>query len=162
VKGATRGPEYQVHEVADRRRFAVVRPSGSIAQEKMIVALGSPPEFSIQGCLEGLCISLLSDWDVLNFMYRHRATLLNTQQIAGLMGYESGAVRSALDRLQRAKLVERSRVFQGVRFYRIMVSMDAEHARCLQQLVRLSQSRSGRLLLTEQLKPTRMKSRAED
>jgi DNA-binding MarR family transcriptional regulator len=128
----------------------------------MIVALGSPPEFSIQGCLERLCISLLSDWDVLNFMYRRRATLLNTQQIAGLIGYESTAVRNALDRLQRAKLVERSRIFQGVRFHRVLVSMDAQHARCLHQLVRLSQSRSGRLLLIEELKPTGMKSGLEN
>jgi DNA-binding MarR family transcriptional regulator len=126
------------------------------------VAHGASPEFSIQGCLDGLCISLLSDWDVLNFMYRHRAALLSTHQIAGIIGYESTVVRSALDRLQDAKLVERSRVFRGVRFYRILVSKDTERGHCLQQLVRLSEGRSGRLLLMKQLKSAPTESGLEE
>ena len=76
-------------------------------------------ELSVQSCLEGIGISLLSEWDVLVFVYRHGASLASTDQIARLLGYQSAVVGGALDRLERKKLVERSRPSQGVRFYRI-------------------------------------------
>jgi DNA-binding MarR family transcriptional regulator len=106
-------------------------------------------------CLEGMGISLLSEWDVLVFVYRHGASLTSADQIARLVGYESTVVDGALKRLEREKLMERSRPSQGVRFYRILASMDAGHRRCLQQLVSLSESRAGRLLLAKRLKPVR-------
>jgi DNA-binding MarR family transcriptional regulator len=109
-------------------------------------------------CLEGMGISLLSEWDVLVFVYRHGASLTSADQIARLVGYESTVVDGALKRLEREKLMERSRPSQGVRFYRIQASMDAGHRRCLQQLVSLSESRAGRLLLAKRLKPVRSDS----
>jgi DNA-binding MarR family transcriptional regulator len=109
-------------------------------------------------CLEGMGISLLSEWDVLVFVYRHGASLTSADQIARLVGYESTVVDGALKRLEREKLMERSRPSQGVRFYRILASMDAGHRRCLQQLVSLSESRAGRLLLAKRLKPVRSDS----
>jgi DNA-binding MarR family transcriptional regulator len=60
-------------------------------------------------------ISLLSEWDVLAFVYRHGASLTTADQIARLIGYESAVVSDALDRLEREKLIERSRPSQGVR-----------------------------------------------
>ena len=111
------------------------------------------PELDVQSCLERIGISLLSEWDVLIFVYRHGASLTSADQIARLVGYESTVVDGALKRLEREKLMERSRPSQGVRFYRILASMDAGHRRCLQQLVSLSESRAGRLLLAKRLKP---------
>jgi len=112
-------------------------------------------ELSVQGCLEGLGISLLSEWDVLAFLYRHGVSLTTGDQIGRLIGYESAVVSDALDRLEREKLIERSRLLQGVRLHRISTSTNAGRRRCLLQLVSLSKSRAGRLLLAKQLKPVR-------
>ena len=100
-------------------------------------------------------ISLLSEWDLLAFVYRHGPSLTNTDQIARLIGYESTVVGAALDRLERAKLIERSGPSQGegVRLHRMRASTDVRHRQCLQQFVSLSESRDGRLLLTKLLKP---------
>jgi DNA-binding MarR family transcriptional regulator len=120
------------------------------------------PELSVQSCLEGIGIFLLSDWDVLVFVYRHGASLTSTDQIARLLGYQNAVVGGALERLERKKLVERSRPSQGVRFYRISASMDAAQRRCLQQLAGLSENRAGRLLLARGLKPGLSDSRREE
>jgi DNA-binding MarR family transcriptional regulator len=100
-------------------------------------------------------ISLLSEWDILAFVYRHGPSLTTTDQIAGLIGYDSTVVSDALDRLERAKLIERSGPSQGegVRLLRMPASTDARHRQCLQQFVRVSESRDGRLLLAKLLKP---------
>jgi DNA-binding MarR family transcriptional regulator len=97
-------------------------------------------------------ISLLSEWDVLAFVHRHGPSLTSTDQIARLIGYESTVVGAALDRLERAKLIERSGASQGVRLHRMLTSADAQHRHCLQQFVSLSENRDGRLLLTKLLK----------
>ena len=114
--------------------------------------------FSLRSCLDDLGISSLSEWDVLAFVYRHGVSLTNADHIARLLGYESTVVADALDRLERNQLVERSRSCQGARLYRIPVSTDVGWRGFLQQLIFLSESRSGRVLLTEQLKPVRPKS----
>jgi DNA-binding MarR family transcriptional regulator len=116
---------------------------------------GKPLEPSVQSCLDSMGISLLSEWDVLAFVHRHGASLASSDQIALLIGYESTVVGAALERLESEKLIERSRPSQGVRFYRILASTDAGRQRCLQQIVSLSETRAGRLLLTKQLKPDR-------
>jgi DNA-binding transcriptional MocR family regulator len=109
-------------------------------------------ELAVQGYLEGVGVSLLSQWDVLAFLYRHGASLSSVEQIARLLGYESAVVGGALEHLEREKLIERSRSSRGVRLHRISTSTDAERQRCLEHLVSLSGSRAGRLLLTKQLK----------
>jgi len=98
-------------------------------------------------------ISLLSEWDVLAFVYRHGASLASSDQIARLIGYESMVVRAALDHLEGENLIERSRPSKGVRFYRILASEDAGRQRCFQQIVSLLETRVGRLLLAKRLKP---------
>jgi DNA-binding MarR family transcriptional regulator len=108
----------------------------------------------VQSCLESTGISLLCELDVLGFVYRHGASLTSADQIARLVGYESAVVSGALDRLEREKLIERSQPSQGVRFYRILASTDAARQGCVQQLVNLSRTRAGRVLLAKQLKPT--------
>ena len=109
-------------------------------------------ELSVQNCLDDVGISLLSEWDILIFVYRHGASLASADQIARLIGYESSVVSYGLDRLERERLIERSRPSQGVCFYRILASMDAGHRRCLRQLLSLSESRAGRLQLAGRLK----------
>jgi DNA-binding MarR family transcriptional regulator len=112
-----------------------------------------PSEGSIERCLEVVGISLLSEWDVLDFVHRHGKSLTSAQHMAHLIGYDSAVVKDALDRLVREGLIKRSRTSpQGICFYRILDSADAEHRRCLQQLISLSESRAGRLLLTKKLK----------
>ncbi|MGA8026746.1 MAG: helix-turn-helix domain-containing protein, partial [Bryobacteraceae bacterium] len=62
-------------------------------------------------------ISLLSEWDVLAFSYRHGANLTSVEHIARLLGYGKAAVRSALDKLESLGLIRRSRASQGVRMH---------------------------------------------
>ena len=118
-------------------------------------------ELSVQTCLESLGISLFSEWDVLAFLYHHKVSLTTTDQIARLIGYESAAVSDALDRLERERLIERSRPLQGVRLYRMLTQTDARRQRCLRQLVSLSENRAGRLLLAKRLQPVRSESGEE-
>lgn len=105
---------------------------------------------------------LLSEWDVLAFVYRHGASLTSVDQIARLSGYESTVVGAALDRLEREKLIDRSRPSQGVRFYRILAAKDARRRSCFEQLVSLSESRAGRLVLARLLKPVGLESEREE
>jgi DNA-binding MarR family transcriptional regulator len=119
---------------------------------------GKPLESTVQTSLDSMGISLLSEWDVLAFVYRHGASLASSDQIARLIGYESTVVRAALDRLESENLIERSRLSKGVRFYRILASTDAGRQRRLQQIVSLSETRVGRLLLAKRLKPRRVES----
>src|SRR6202049_3262122 len=114
---------------------------------------GKPLESPVQTCLDSMGISLLSEWDVLAFVYRHGARRASSDQIARLIGYESTVVRAALDRLESENLIERSRPSNGVRFYRILASADAGRQRRLQQIVSLSETRAGRLQLAKRLKP---------
>ena len=119
-------------------------------------------ELSVQSLLERVGISLLSEWDVLGFVYRHGVSLTSIGQIASLVGYENGVVASALDRLEREKLIERSRPSQEVCFYRIYASMDAERQQCLQQLLSQSEGRAGRLLLAKRQAPVWSESGREE
>jgi DNA-binding transcriptional MocR family regulator len=108
-------------------------------------------ENSVQGCLESIGISLISEWDMLAFVYRHGPSLTSTEQIAKLIGYESGTVGAALARLEGQKLIERLGPTKGVRLHKMRAH--AGHQRCLLRLVSLSESRAGRLLLKKILKP---------
>lgn len=113
-------------------------------------------ESSLQRCVVNTGISLLCDWDVFAFLYRHVTSLTTTDQIARLVGYETSVVGGALDRLESRKLIERSRPsHRGVRLYRALNSKEIEHQRSLEQLITLSESRAGRLELAKALSPIR-------
>jgi DNA-binding MarR family transcriptional regulator len=124
----------------------------SEAGGKLITCRDENSETSILGCLNTVGIRRLSDWDVLSFIYRHGVTLTSADQIARLMGYENTAIGNALDRLERDKLIQRSRGPRGVRIYRILDPTSADRKRCLESLLRLSRSREGRLMMIEQLR----------
>jgi hypothetical protein len=119
-------------------------------------------ERSVQSCLESLGVCLLCEWDVLAFVYRHGASLASADQIARLIGYESTVVGDALERLERDKLIERSRSSQGAHLCRVPPSTDAERWRCLQELLSLSETRAGRLLLARLLTPVRTRAGQEE
>src|ERR1700674_5952660 len=87
-------------------------------EENAPMRRGKPLESTVQSCLDSMGISLLSEWDVLAFVYRHGASLASSDHIARLIGYESPVVRAALERLESESLIERSRPSNGVRFYR--------------------------------------------
>jgi predicted transcriptional regulator len=107
----------------------------------------------VQECLKGLGISLLGDWDVLIFLYRHRVILGSSEQIASLLGYPSQAVSDALDRLESQGLVRRSRSSLGVRFYQFVFSEGhLAPESYFRRLISLAQNRSGRLLLAKRLR----------
>ena len=107
-------------------------------------------------------ISLLSEWDILAFVYRHGPSLTSTDRIARLTGYESTVVGAALDGLERAKFIERSGPSQGVRLHRMAASTGAGQRLCLQQFATLSNSRAGRLLLAKLLRPVRSESERQE
>ena len=107
----------------------------------------------VEGCLEGLSISLLADWDVLVFLYRHQLSLTSAAQIARLLGYPGNVVSEALDRLEPLGLVRRSRAYQGVRLYQFVFSEPHTLPQSLfQQLMRLAENRAGRLLVAKKLR----------
>jgi DNA-binding MarR family transcriptional regulator len=105
-------------------------------------------------CLETVGISLLIEWDVLAFLYRHGASLISAEHIGRLIGYPKRGVGNALDRLESLGLIERSRPSQGMRFYRFIPAEDAARRACIEQLMSLTESRAGRLLLIQNLRHT--------
>lgn len=127
----------------------------------MIIESDKKLEIPVQSWLQGAGILLLSDWDVLMFMYRHGPSLTDAPQIASLIGYGAPVVNDALDRLEHENLIVGSRPSHGVRLYRISTLEDAGRQDCLGQLVRLSESREGRLLLRRYLEPATPAIRTE-
>jgi DNA-binding MarR family transcriptional regulator len=104
-------------------------------------------------CLKGLGISLLGEWDVLVFLYRHQSSLASAEQIARLVGYPSEAVSQALDKLESRKLIERSRSSQGARFYQFVSSQEhLASESCFRRLITVAENRTGRLMLAKHLR----------
>ena len=117
----------------------------------------------IQECLARLDISSPVDWDVLAFVYRHKVTLANADQIAHMLGYPSTTVGDALDHLETLKLIRRSRASQGARVYQFVNSEVASpfHS-CFQRLIEIGGDPAGRVSLMKALRQrrTEMTSRA--
>ena len=66
-------------------------------------------------------ITLLSEWDVLYFLYRHGTSLASAEQMSQLIGYGKSVVGEALDALVNVGVVQRSRSSQGIRLYRFAI-----------------------------------------
>src|SRR5712692_8215481 len=112
----------------------------------------NPPEHQVEGWLKTLGIESLCQWDVLVFLYRHPISLFGAEYLACLLGYASGAVVAALDVLEGLRLVERSRVSQGVRLYRLTAPADPQRADALERLFALANSRVDRMALSKKLR----------
>ena len=112
----------------------------------------TPPDLEVEGWLKTLGIESLCQWDVLVFLYRHPISLFGADYLASLLGYANGPVVAALDVLEALRLVERSRVSQGVRLYRLTAPADPEHADASERLFALDNSRVGRIALSKMLR----------
>ncbi len=112
----------------------------------------SAPDLLVEGWLTTLGIESLSQWDVLVFLYRHQASLVSAEHIARLLGYATGEVVAALDRLEFLGLVARSRVSQGVRLYQYTAPAAPRRGDALDGLTTMADSRSGRLFLAKKFR----------
>jgi hypothetical protein len=112
----------------------------------------NPPDHQVEGWLKTLGIESLCQWDVLVFLYRHPISLFGAEYLACLLGYASGPVVAALDVLEALRLVERSRVSQGVRLYRFTVPADRQRGDASERLFALANSRAGRVVLSKKLR----------
>jgi hypothetical protein len=112
----------------------------------------NPPDHQVEGWLKTLGIESLCQWDVLVFLYRHPISLFGTEYLACLLGYASGPVVAALDVLEALRLVERSRVSQGVQLYRLTVPADPQRGDASERLFALANSRAGRVVLSKKLR----------
>jgi DNA-binding MarR family transcriptional regulator len=103
--------------------------------------------------LDTLGIRHLAEWDVLYFIYHHGANLAGAERIASLLGYSRFAVGAALDVLTSEGLVFRSRNSRGVRLYQFAVTDPGDSRQhALEQLMKLTEGRSGRLLIIGRLR----------
>jgi DNA-binding MarR family transcriptional regulator len=112
-----------------------------------------PPDTVVEGWLQTLGVVSLCQWHVLLFLSRHQTTLLGVEYLARLLGYATEPVVAALDVLESLDLVERSRLFQGVRLYKFTAPSAAERAEAFARLQALAGHRTGRLLIYRQLRP---------
>jgi DNA-binding MarR family transcriptional regulator len=91
----------------------------------------------IEGCLAKWGISFLEEWDLLVFLHRHQNSLLTVKQISLLLGPGTPAVSQALRTLEIAGLIRRSRSSRGIRFNRLVTSVDAARQDCFELLINL-------------------------
>jgi MarR family len=116
------------------------------------VAIEESQDFLVSERLQVLGVELLIEWDALVFLYRHPASLCTTAQVASLVGYDKTEIGAALYRLEALGLILRSRVSQGIRFYRFSEPKESSRRSSVLELMNLAQNREGRLLLIKHLK----------
>jgi hypothetical protein len=109
------------------------------------------PGLQVGSWLKTLGVECRCQWDVLVFLYRHTTSLVSGEHIARLLGWPTAEVVTALDALEPLGLVKRSRVDQGVRLYQFTAPVDSPRGDALTRLLNLAASRSGRLLLAQEL-----------
>ena len=110
------------------------------------------PEILVECWLETLGIESLCQCEVLVFFHGHQMSLLVPAYLASLLGHEISLVSGALDILASLRLVERSRVSQGVRMYRFTVPADPQRRDASERLFALANSRAGRVVLSKKLR----------
>jgi hypothetical protein len=111
-----------------------------------------PSDVEVAGWLKALGIESLCQWDVLVFLYRHQITLVSADYLARLLGYATDPVVIALDVLESLGFVERSRVSQGARLYQFTMPPVPPRGEAFQRLLNAANSRTGRLVVSEQLR----------
>ncbi len=116
------------------------------------MAAQEPNDESVLEGLQALGITLVSEWDTLAFVQCHGVSLCAPAQLARLIGYDSAEIAAALRTLNLRGLIERSRVSQGARLYRLSDSIEPSRRSCLMELVSLAQNRPGRLQVIKHLK----------
>jgi hypothetical protein len=117
------------------------------------------PDVPVLERLQTLGVALLTEWDALAFIYNHPTSLCTAAQIAQSIGYEKAETGAALQKLETLGLIQRSRVSQGIRFYRFSAPSDPVHQAGLVELMNLAQDRAGRVLLLKHLSRSRLEPR---
>jgi DNA-binding MarR family transcriptional regulator len=102
--------------------------------------------------LQILGIEFLAEWEALAFLQRHTVSLCTAAQIAEFMGFDKPQIVAALHRLEFGGLIRRSRVSQGIRFYRFLTPEESSLQARLLELTTMAEDRAGRLLLLKHLK----------
>jgi len=102
--------------------------------------------------LQTLGLEFLSEWDALVFLHRHTVSLCTAAQIAQLMGHDKPEIVAALRKLEALGLIRRSRISQGIRFYKFSAPAEPPRLACMVELMTLGENRAGRLLLLKHLK----------
>jgi circadian clock protein KaiC len=115
------------------------------------VALEDAVNFPVHYHLTTLGIWHLSEWDALMFLHSHGATLSGAPQIAHLLGYSEAEFVTALDRLESLGLVRRPLGGKGLCLYRFSLPKDQARLSSFVELMRLSETRTGRLQLRSNL-----------
>jgi hypothetical protein len=116
------------------------------------MTIEEPQDVPVLERLQVLGVELLTEWDALVFLYRHAASLCTAAQMAQLIGYDKAEIVAALHRLEALGLIQRSRVSQGIRFYRFSAPAEPARQSGLLELMNLTQNRAGRVRLLEHLK----------
>jgi hypothetical protein len=94
-------------------------------------------DIQFDGCLNTWGISLLDEWDLLVFLHRHSTSLITVEQISKLLGYGPPVIAKALENMERAGLVQRSRPSRGTRIYHLAPSVDSSRQGCFELLLKL-------------------------
>ena len=94
----------------------------------------------------------VAEWDVLVFLHRHGTTLASIARMARLIGYSQSVVESALGKLTRAGLIQRSRGSEGIGLYKFIRLDTPSRQNCLEDLMKMADRRTGRLQLIRALR----------
>lgn len=118
-------------------------------------------EADVQDWLRTLGITSLCQWDVVVFLHRHRDSLLGAAHLARLLGYATELIVTAMEELEGLRLVVRSRVSQGARFYHFMPPLETQRLAALDGLLAFASYRAGRLQLSRLLQQGDQRAHAD-
>jgi predicted transcriptional regulator len=114
---------------------------------------GKSQDELVVNSLQALGVNALAEWDALEFLFNHSATLATVAEIARLMGREKSEIGIVFRKLEALGLIQRSRISQGIRFYRFRAPPESSlNYSCLLELISVAQDRAGRLLLLKHLR----------
>lgn len=137
----------------DRGRFHARGTKGRPATQTARSMHGeTPTSAEVKNWLATLGIETLCQWDLLIFLQRHPTSLVGADYLARLLGFTNEPVVAALDVLESLGFLLRSRLSQGARIYQFTVPPDPLRGRALKRLTDLASERTGRLLISRQLR----------
>jgi hypothetical protein len=116
-----------------------------------MVSQENTPDTQFDDCLDTWGISLVVEWDLLVFLRRHRTSLVTDERISWLLGYGKNVVDKAVEEMETAGLVRRSRSSQGARIHQLATSVDIPRQESFELLLKLIEKPVARGLLVRRL-----------
>jgi hypothetical protein len=116
----------------------------AVSEEKFL-------DTQLDECLDTWGISSVEEWDLLAFLHGHRQILVTLEQISRLLGYREPIVRKALEKMEKAGLVQRSRSSRDVRFYGLIKAVNVSNQGCFELLLQLFEKPLLRSLVVSRL-----------